>query len=86
MFSVVEILEEFVEAARIGVIDPFSEAEGKVSPPLESIRRAYRARNHDRGQCRSCPRPAAPGRASCSKHLEKANARARASQARREAA
>lgn len=76
-----DVLEEFVEAQSLGIRSTF---DATVREPLPSIQLAYRMRRRRLGLCRSCSREAAPNRASCPEHLEKNNARARASQERLE--
>lgn len=89
-FSCIEILEEFVEAARQGhnpEHEPWTEAGG-----LEAARHAYRERHRARGLCRSCTRPAVLNKRGtrlttyCAVHRDAQIRAARASQARRRAA
>lgn len=75
-----DVLEEFAEVqSMIARTMSTALAEG-LRQPLASIHKAYRARQRERGLCRSCARLAAPNRASCDDHLHKARLRAYASQ------
>jgi hypothetical protein len=74
------ILEEFVRAC-----DGFRWVRGQRFDPTvsanldpESRRMAYRAKHEEGGICRSCKRPAKPGRKYCETHLAQASARVKA--------
>jgi hypothetical protein len=75
-----DVLEEFAAAQSLGIRREY--AGDLHLRPLESIRRAYRARHRALGLCRSCSKEAAPGRRSCPEHLAKNLLRAYASQER----
>jgi hypothetical protein len=80
-----EVLEEFA-AVCVGFRDArggrWFDAEMDHNLDPESRRIAYREKHEQAGMCRSCKRPAKEGRKYCQTHLDRANARARRSQAR----
>lgn len=78
-----QVLEEFAEAGVWrGDVAAVLLDQGEARQPVESLRRAYRARQKVAGCCRSCPKPAAVNAkgkrlAYCEGHRAQANARAR---------
>lgn len=83
-----DVLEEFVDVCRgfrdVRGRELFDLGVGQNLDP-ESRRIEYRRKHEAHGICRSCKRPAKDGRKYCQIHLDRANARARQSQARRAA-
>ena len=80
-FTYREVLEEFV-AAQVMAVRRVSTDEDDI----EARRVAWRARQQLRGLCRSCRAPTVPGRRSCERHRKLNAARARAANAKWNAA
>ena len=73
--TAVEVLELFAEVHHLA---DWRVSHAPAAGGLEAARRAWRDRQEERGLCRSCKRPARPGRRYCTVHLADAAARASA--------
>lgn len=79
MSRTLEVLELFAEAHHL--VDRH-EAHSPHAGGLALVRRAWRLRQAERGECRSCRRPALAGRRYCDVHRRKSIERAMRSQGR----